>query len=221
MDYANTIFSPWLSWIINAVALLLFLAVLRHCEWRRMLARPTFGNWTLTMGFIFTIWMLRAEVPGGLTLHLSLAPLFALLAGWRAAMVGLGVVCIAAVIAGRVLPLNLGLQYLLHAALPVSLAFGLFLASEAYLKRNFFVYIFLPGFFGAWLCNAALAHAHGLVLTLSGTQDWSGLYTLFIPYHLILGFSEAFLTGAVLTLFAVYYPHLVYTFRDERYIIGK
>ena len=38
---------------------------------------------------------------------------------------------------------------------------------------------------------------------------------------MLLGFSEAFTTGVVLSLLVVYKPELVYTFRDERYIVGK
>jgi uncharacterized membrane protein len=42
-----------------------------------------------------------------------------------------------------------------------------------------------------------------------------------VPFYLLLGFSEAWLNGAAITLMVVYYPHWVGSFDDRRYLWQK
>ena len=43
----------------------------------------------------------------------------------------------------------------------------------------------------------------------------------YLPYYLLLGFAEAWLNGAMVTLMVVYLPHWVGSFDDRRYILNK
>jgi uncharacterized membrane protein len=43
----------------------------------------------------------------------------------------------------------------------------------------------------------------------------------YLPYYLLLGFAEAWLNGALITLMVVYAPHWVGSFDDRRYLLHK
>ena len=58
-------------------------------------------------------------------------------------------------------------------------------------------------------------------LWLAGAYSLEMLTTEYLPYFALLGFAEAWLSGAFITLFVVYKPEWVHTFDDARYLAGK
>jgi len=60
-----------------------------------------------------------------------------------------------------------------------------------------------------------------VLLALAGAYPWDYLINDYFPYFLLLGFSEAWISGVVITLFVVYRPNWVLTFDDSRYLMGK
>jgi uncharacterized membrane protein len=47
------------------------------------------------------------------------------------------------------------------------------------------------------------------------------LFEDYFPYFILLGFSEAWLNGAAITLMVVFVPHWVVSFDDRRYLLNK
>ena len=60
-----------------------------------------------------------------------------------------------------------------------------------------------------------------LFLGVSGAYSFEYLLDEYLPYFILLGFSEAWLSGMVITLFVIYRPEWVMTFDDSRYLTGK
>jgi uncharacterized membrane protein len=56
---------------------------------------------------------------------------------------------------------------------------------------------------------------------LAGTYPVAYLLDEYLPYFLLLGFSEGWLSGMVITLFVVYRPQWVASFEDARYLGRK
>jgi uncharacterized membrane protein len=88
---------------------------------------------------------------------------------------------------------------------------------EARLPANFFVYVFIGGFLGGALAMAAAsaAAAGSIALGSPGSAPPGDAWTAPV---LMLAFGEATLTGMLITLFVVYKPDWVGTFRDELYL---
>jgi len=63
--------------------------------------------------------------------------------------------------------------------------------------------------------------AASLLLMVAGVYTWDYLAAEYLPYFLLLGFSEAWLSGMVMTLFVVYRPNWVGTFDDASYLANK
>jgi len=89
------------------------------------------------------------------------------------------------------------------------------------LPRHFFVYIFINGFFGSALTVFGVGLAATLMLVIAGAYEWDYLATEYLPYFLLLGFSEAWLSGMLITLFVIYRPNWVATFDDSSYLANK
>lgn len=154
-------------------------------------------------------------------MHLSGAMLMALMFGWRMGFLGLCLVNIMICIFRDALFINIGTAIFLNALLPVTLSYLVFLLLEAKLPRHFFIYIFGTAFFGSWIMSFMTATAIAIALYAFDAFPWSLLINEYLPYYFLMGFSEAFQTAGLITLFVVYRPAWVYTFRDQRYLQGK
>jgi uncharacterized membrane protein len=59
------------------------------------------------------------------------------------------------------------------------------------------------------------------VLWLAGVYSADKLFSDYFPYFALLGFAEAWLNGAAITLMVVYYPQWVGSFDDRRYLFKR
>jgi uncharacterized membrane protein len=60
-----------------------------------------------------------------------------------------------------------------------------------------------------------------IVLWLAGVYPLQMLLDDYFPYFALLGFAEAWLNGAAITLMVVYYPGWVGSFDDRRYLFKR
>ncbi|MGE0336406.1 MAG: energy-coupling factor ABC transporter permease, partial [Gammaproteobacteria bacterium] len=105
--------------------------------------------------------------------------------------------------------------------LPVAASYVLARASERWLPPHFFVYVFAAAFFGAALTAAMTALAACAVLGFSGGVPRDAVLENYLPTTILLLFPEAFVTGALVTLAAVYRPDWLVSFRDRDYVDGR
>jgi uncharacterized membrane protein len=190
----------------------------RRAPWRR-LANPALLNaWLGTVVCLTLLWQITAGVQPGLNFHFLGATLFTLMAGPRLALVGLTLVLAAVTAWSGSGWQSLGLNGLTMAAIPVALSYALYRLIESRLPNNFFVYVFLTAFGGAAVAVAAVGLATTSLLASAGAYPPRELFKLYLPYYLLLAWSEALFTGMTITLFVVYKPEWVSTFDDQRYL---
>lgn len=170
---------------------------------------------------LLLFWHLRAGVQPGLGMHFLGVLIFVQCFGAAAAFVGLNIVLLAMVLnageGGAVFALNA----LLLIAVPVAFVLCWQRTIRSYLPPNFFVYIFIQSFFGAFLSILVVGTILCLVLGLASVYPVDYLAEAYLPYFLLLGFAEAWISGMVLTLMVVYRPEWVASFDDGRYLTDK
>ncbi|MDH5179243.1 MAG: energy-coupling factor ABC transporter permease [Gammaproteobacteria bacterium] len=198
----------------------------RHAAWRRLRNSADLNVLLYTMLGVFCIWLMNTDYENsrtlvGPTLHLLGATLMTMMFGWAFAILAMSLVLIAYTItAGFTVDTwySLPLDGLATGVLPILISYRLFHFADKRLPNNFFIYIFVCAFFGAALSMA------GVVFTTAGLHYLSGAYRMeklasgYIPFGLLLVFPEAFLTGALMSIFVVYQPEWVSTFDDRRYL---
>lgn len=177
--------------------------------------------WLGMIVLLTLIWSLKAGVKPGLSLHLLGATVFTLSFGPHLAFIGLSLVLFGISLNGEAGYLAFGLNALLMAGVGVLLSQAIYRSVFRFLPRHFFVYIFANGFFGSALTVFGVGLVAAIVLAIAGAYEWSYLATEYLPYFLLIGFSEAWLSGMMMTLFVIYRPNWVATFDDSSYLANK
>ncbi len=216
MIYSGEIDPAWLitGFLITAVGYVRLL-----CPWRT-LWRDVCEQWPallIAMLALLVLWHIRATVVNGLSLHLLGGMLCTLVFGPRLAVLPLTVVLAAAMASSDAAWTTFGLNAALLILWPVGLSV-LIAALVRRLPANVFVFIFVGGFFGGAAVVICTGWLLTLVLWLAQIVPWGPLLEDYALYWMLVGFSEAWLTGMLLTVMVVYRPDSVRMFDAVQYI---
>jgi uncharacterized membrane protein len=210
----------WHGFMLVLATLALYVS-LRHAPWSRLKEQTLLHA---ALGFavgLALIWSLNAGVKPGLSLHLLGAMAANLMFGPRLAVAVMALTLTAVTINGAIEWQAWPLNFVLMVAAPVYFAWCLQRLIERVLPAHFFVFVFVTSFAGAALTVMAQGAVASAVLTLAGAFPAEFLLSGYLPYFLLLGFAEAWISGAVVTLLVVYRPGLVTAFDDRRYLLDK
>jgi len=201
-----TTLSPLLLGVL--VASLLGVALLR-APWRALLSRSERQHAFFACLFILPLlWAGTMEVTSGVRLHLMGMTAVLLVFGWELAVVIGALAGAVLVIFGAWhwshLPVNLSLV----VAVPVAITQGLLVVADRLPRSNLFVYLLGVGFLGG-----ALSMTASLVMG-ARLLAWDLDHAM----ALLLAFPEGFIDGTVITALTVFYPTIMRTYDDERYL---
>ena len=208
----------WAAWVVWVP---LFALCVFRAPWRRLGDSEQLNVWLGMVVLLALIWSLKAGVKPGLSLHLLGATVFTLCFGPLLAFIGLSAVTLGVTLNEEAGFFAYAMNALLLAGFGVCFSQGLFLLFSRIFPKHFFVFIFINGFLGAALSIVGVGFGITVLLTMAGAYSWDYLIEEYFPYFLLLGFSEAWLSGTIMTLFVVYRPNWVLTFDDSRYLTGK
>ncbi|NBU12538.1 MAG: hypothetical protein EBT40_03850, partial [Betaproteobacteria bacterium] len=136
----------------------------------------------------------------GLDVHLIGATVVYLMFGTRLAVVSLAIAALGAGLAAHE-PLEvIGLHWLLWAGVPLLASASAVPWAERRLPAHPFVFLWGYGFVVSGLAVGASGLAQVLVYGVLQALPWPVLTDDYLPFFLLLGWSEAFTAGALLTL---------------------
>lgn len=189
--------------------------------WKRLRASDQLNVMAGMVVVLALLWSMKAGVRPGLNYHLLGATVFVLAFGPHLATIGLTVVLAAVTLNGGAAWSSLALNALVMVVIPVWVAYVIYMIVDTYLPNHLFVYIFVNAFLGGAL--AVLAAGIGATLLLLGAHVYDAQYLTgeYLPYYLLLAFSEAWISGMAITLMVVYRPAWIGTFDDARYLLNK
>lgn len=206
-------------WLWGALMGGLLLLALLRAPWRAILAVPSRQHALLgSLVGLCLMWSFRFEVIPGLHFHPFLMTTVTLVFGWSFALICGALALLLLILAGTGEWQTLPWDWLFSALLPASLAYGLLRLIEWLPTRNLFVYILGLGFFGT------------LLATLVNCLLLLGFFWFFLPQKAFIAlweqrafvvpllYSEGFMNGMLVTSVTVFFPDLVKTFDDERFL---
>lgn len=208
---------PWAHWIYWP---LIIVAIVR-APWSILFQKDSSNIFFASCAVIFLFWHLRIHVTDGVSIHLLGTTIMTLMFRWQVALLGNALILL-----GMTLTTNADFQAfacngLLMGAIPIAISYLIWRLNEWYLPANYFVYIFIAAFLAAALSILASGWiSYKLMSNISNdlTPQLLDQYLLsFIP----LMYPEAFLTGAIISIFVIYKPHWIATFDDNRYLKNK
>ena len=194
------------AWFAYAAAAVL---AVRRAPWRLLADSARLNAFLALIVALILLWHLQAGVKPGLSLHLLGATVFTLCFGWPLAFVGLSLVLLGVTLNGAAGWQVFAVNALLMAGVGVAVSHAAHRLVDRLLPGHLFVFIFCKGFFTAALAVIAVGLASSLLFALAGTYAGHYLADEYLPYFFLLGFSEAWLSGMLSTLLAVYRPHLL------------
>ena len=204
-----------------ALAVLGLYLTLRHAPWGR-LRQPAQLN--LLLGFavgLMFIWSMKAGVKPGLSLHMLGAMAATLALGPWFAVLALGLALSGIMVNGVVEWTDWPVNFVLMVMVPIAFAHVFQRAVERWLPAHFFIFVFVIGFAGAALTVVVQGLVASAAMVSAGAYSAGFLLNEYLPFFLLLGFSEAWISGAVITLMVVYRPEWVAAFDDRRYLLDK
>ncbi|MGE5027613.1 MAG: energy-coupling factor ABC transporter permease [Betaproteobacteria bacterium] len=221
MNFPDHLLPPgwlWPGWGLFALA---FFWAVRSAPWRTLKDSSRLNLWLGTCVLLMAVWSIRTGIKPGLNFHLLGATAMTLMFGPQLALIGLAIILAAVTLAGMSGWQEFGWNALVMAALPVAVSYGIYWLTDRKLPNHLFIYIFLNAFLGGALAIAAAGLGGTLLLQLSGTYLPAYLYHDYLPYFILLAWSEAISTGMAITMMVVYMPQWVSTFDDKRYLNRK
>lgn len=216
----NLLGEAW-YWVAWAIWLPCFAFSVWAAPWGRLKVSEQSNLWLGMIVLLTLLWSLKAGVKPGLTLHLLGANLFTLAFGPHLAFVGLCLVLLGVTLNGAAGHFAYALNALLLAGCGVFLSHFLFRIFSSFLPRHFFVYVFINSFISSAIVVVLIGVVSTTLLSVAQVYEISYLFDEYLPYFLLLAFSEAWLSGMLMTLFVIYRPQWVSSFEDSRYLSGK
>lgn len=207
----------WLLWLASA---LIAGIVVWRARWNMMLDQHNLNIFLGATVAVLALWLIKTGIKPGLNFHLLGATALTLMFRPLFALFGMALV-IAAITLWHGEYSAFAPNLLLMGALPVAVSWAIYRLVDRRLPNHFFIYVFLNAFFGAAVAISVVGFASTGFVALSGAYPLHYLLEEYLPYYLLMAWSEAFLTGMIVTLMVVYKPEWVATFDDKRYIEGK
>lgn len=212
--------SSW-QWLAH----FLFVAVLAWslvaAPWRRLRESEQLHLFLGACVALMLLWSIKTGIRPGLNFHLLGATVFTLVFGPWLAIAGLGVVLLGVTFYGLSGWESFSVNGLLMGVLPVLVSYAIYRLVDSKLPNHFFIYVFINAFIGAAFAMLSTGLAATWLLALAGSYPIEYLSSNYLPYFLLMSWSEALLSGMMLTLLVVYRPHWVATFDDARYLRNK
>ena len=219
--------APWaaVGWAIAlSIAALAGLAAAR----RRQAGQAPLGPrrfdvhaWFATVLALAIVWQIAFQAEHGVGLHFLGAFVAVAMFGPLAAGLALAAALAAVTLNTGVGWASYGLNALLLAVWPVAFAATWLRLVHRWLPHHLFVYIFANGFFGAGATVLATGALAAGLLAAGSAQPFAYLGDSGFVSVLLLAFSEAWLSGMLLTLLVVYRPRWVTSFDDRDYMLTK
>lgn len=170
---------------------------------------------------LFTLWWFRTGIYEGLNVHFLWLTACVLVLGLRWAVICSFLALLGLTLVGLESWQMLGVNGLLGVVAPIALSYAIYSLSFHRLPRQFFVYIFVCGFFAGLTSLTFKMGLLGGYYAIAGVHEWQIVqdnYLILIP---LLLFPEGLFNGMTMTLLIMYKPHWVYTFHDKYYLQGK
>jgi uncharacterized membrane protein len=170
---------------------------------------------------LFLMWHLKVNIEEGLSIHLLGSTILTLMFRWQVALLSNAMVILGITLTTTADFPAFAMNGLITGVLPVTISYLIWRLNEWYLPANYFVYIFITAFLAAGLSMLATGFASFSLLSLIENQLSEEILNEYLMIFIPIMYPEAFLTGAVISIFVIYKPEWIATFDDRRYLQNK
>lgn len=208
-------------WAANALTAYILVYCLKAAPWQHL---KKAGLLDVFLGFtvlLMLVWSVKAGIKPGLSFHLLGTTLLSLMFGLPLALIAFSLVLLGVTGFGMAGWQAFGLNFMVMAYIPVLFSSKFFKWVDARLPNHFFIYVYVSGFLSAGLAMGLYGLVSAFILVQGGAYSGSYLSHNYLPYYILMAWSEALLTGMAATLMAAFRPDWLMTFNDQRYLRNR
>lgn len=219
MNLSASLFSSTFQLIVALVSLGCLVTALRFAPWRA-LKQKSERQHAFFAAWVSLILMMHLQIHWveGISLHFLVMTSVVVIFGWALSLIlGAGAHLLLMIWHGEY-SLVIGVNYFLSVVIPASVAYWVFRQIVAMKSKNLFWFLLGGGFFGAIL--TLLISLGMLLLMMVINLQWETLSALMDRALIVvlLSYAEGFLNGMIVTAVTVFFPQIVKTFDEKKYL---
>jgi len=170
--------------------------------------------WVAAWAALPLLWGLDRWAGIPILTSMSGASMLVLLAGWPLAVLAMVPAAVVTALAGHVNAIEALHRLVWLGDVPATAALALGAALRRWMPHHLFIYILGRGFFGTFVAVTASAAA---ALLFHELPEGAAQRDMMIA-HVLGGFGEAFLTGAITAILVAFRPQWLATYADRLYL---
>jgi uncharacterized membrane protein len=199
----------------------IFAWALYRAPWSILLQKDSSNILFATCAAVFLMWVLKVNIETGLSIHLLGSTILTLMFRWQVAVLANAAVVLGVTLATAADFQAFAMNAMIMGILPIFISYSIWRLSEWYLPANYFIYIFVAAFLSAGISILASGFASYLLLSSLPNNLLSEMLDEYLLIFIPIMYPEAFLTGAIISVFVIYKPEWISTFDDKRYLDDK
>ncbi|MCJ8337749.1 MAG: energy-coupling factor ABC transporter permease [Pseudomonadales bacterium] len=206
-------------YFFNALFLLVFIYACYRSPWHLIKTNSTLQH--LCFGATVTLmllWSIKADISTGISIHLIGMTVLSLVLGWDLAIVCASIALTLVTIASASGWANFAANGVITLLLPVAVTYIIAGIVDRKLPKNFFIYLFVCGFFCAGLSAVLVGLSVSATLWVNDIYPWVKIQREIVTIILLTVFPEGLLNGMLLTAIMVFYPDWIRSFDAKAYI---
>lgn len=208
----------WL-WVIHVLFVVGLMAACIKAPWDLLVNERRLQHLFFAVTVVLMVmWVMRAGISPGLSIHFLGVTALTLILGWDLAILSATLVLLAMTVLGKESWQGFTANGICLVVLPALLTHVIQSWIGRLLPKNFFVYLFGCGFLGAAVVVAVSGTAMSLLLWVSDVYPWAKIQHEYINYLPLIMFPEALMNGILMTGIMVFYPDWIRTFDARVYI---
>ena len=196
----------------------ILLLALYKTPWSTLIQKDSSNILFATCVTVFMLWHLRIQMADGLTIHLLGTTVLTLMFRWQVALLSQALILLGITLTSQADFAAFAMNGLLTGVIPIFLSYLIWRLNEWYLPANYFVYIFIAAFLSAGLSILLTGSLSYYLLSLIDNPLNPEILDEYLIAFVPIMYPEAFLTGAVISIFVIYKPEWISTFDDQRYL---
>ena len=196
----------------------LFVYVIKNLHFAELIANKRLQHLVFgATASVFVLWLFRAGIYDGLTVHFLWLPALALTLGLRWAIISATIALLGMTAVGKEEWTMIGVNGLFGVVIPLCFSYAILMLTFHKLPRHLFIYIFVCAFFpGAFAIALKMALLTGYYV-FDDVYTWRVAFDNYLILTPLMMFPEAMLNGMTMTLLTIYKPDWIYTFQDKHY----
>jgi len=205
------LWAHWLYWPVLAFALY-------KAPWSIILQRDSSNILFAACTVILLFWQLKINIDDGLSIHLLGSTILTLMFRWQVALISNAIIILGVTLITQADFQAFAMNGLLMGVIPVGISYLFWRINERFLPPNYFIYIFFAAFLAAGVSILSTGYISYRLLSLLPNQLVEEMLDQYLLIFIPIMYPEAFITGAVISVFVIYKPEWISTFDDNRYL---